>query len=42
MDVAIRAVNLLISYDLFTQIDGNEKILDEEFNQIFSNSIYSS
>ncbi len=39
MDVGIRVANMLIAYDLFTQIDkGN--ILDEQFKQIFSNSIY--
>lgn len=39
MDVGIRATNMLIAYDLFTQIDEN-KILNNEFKQIFANSIY--
>lgn len=39
MDVAIRAANLLVAYDLFVQSNGN-CILDAEFKEIFSNSIY--
>jgi hypothetical protein len=39
MEVSIRAVNLLIAYDLFRQIDQN-KILSSSFHQIFSDSIY--
>lgn len=39
MDVAIRAANMLVAYDMFTQMD-EFKILDDEFKQIFSNSIY--
>jgi len=39
MEVSIRAINMLVAYDLFCQLDtGN--ILDQEFKQIFSNSIY--
>ena len=38
MEVAIRAVNLLIAYDFFRQIDQN-KILCKSFHQIFSDSI---
>ncbi|MGJ0361820.1 alginate lyase family protein [Aliarcobacter cryaerophilus] len=39
MDVGIRAANMLVAYDIFTQID-NFGILDDEFRQIFANSIY--
>lgn len=39
MDVAIRAINLLMAYDLFIQLDNN-CILDDDFNQIFANMIY--
>jgi Heparinase II/III N-terminus/Heparinase II/III-like protein len=39
MEVAIRAVNLLIAYDFFRQIDQN-KILSNSFHQIFSDSIW--
>ena len=39
MDVAIRAANMLIAYDMFSQID-RWKILDVRFKQIFSNSIF--
>lgn len=39
MDVGIRVSNLLIAYDIFSQID-EDNILDDEFKKIFSNSIY--
>lgn len=39
MEVAIRATNFLIAYDLFSQLD-NEGILDENFRQIFADSVY--
>jgi len=39
MDVAIRSVNLLLAFDILTQLDSNE-IFDDQFKQIFSNSIY--
>lgn len=39
MDVSIRAANMLVSYDMFTQLD-SFGILDDEFKQIFANSIY--
>lgn len=39
MDVAIRAANLLVAYDVFAQSDQN-CILDAEFKMIFSNSVY--
>ena len=39
MDVAIRAVNLLLAYDLFKKIDVNE-VLDEKFIKLFTTSIY--
>lgn len=39
MDVAIRAANLLVAYDMFIQYD-MDNILDNKFKQIFSNSIY--
>lgn len=39
MDVAIRAVNMLVAYDLFCQLDVSE-ILDNHFKQTFSKSIY--
>jgi len=39
MDVAIRAANMLLAYDMFTQLDTDE-ILDFEFKQIFADSIY--
>ena len=39
MDVGIRAANMLVAYDMFTQLDSFE-ILDNEFKQIFVNSIY--
>ncbi|MEO0224810.1 MAG: heparinase II/III family protein, partial [candidate division WOR-3 bacterium] len=39
MDVAIRAVNMLLAYDLFCQID-EFNLLDNDFKQRFSNSIY--
>ncbi|HBY55624.1 MAG TPA: hypothetical protein DEG23_02280, partial [Coxiellaceae bacterium] len=40
MDVAIRAANLLLAYDMFVQIDGVDKVLDNDFKQLFSMSIY--
>jgi hypothetical protein len=39
MDVSIRAINLLIAYDIFTQIDDKD-ILNQTFRQVFANSIY--
>jgi hypothetical protein len=39
MDVGIRAANILVAYDMFTQID-SFGILDDNFKQIFTNSIY--
>ena len=39
MDVSIRVANMLVAYDMFSQMDG-DKNLDENFKQIFSNSIY--
>ena len=39
MDVAIRAVNMLIAYDMFCQLD-ECGILTEEFKKIFAGSIY--
>lgn len=39
MEVSIRAVNMLIAYDFFRQIDQNA-ILNKAFDQLFSNSIY--
>ena len=39
MDVSIRAANMLIAYDMLTQLDEFD-ILDPEFKQIFANSIY--
>lgn len=39
MDVAIRATNMLIAYDLFNQLD-KSNTLDHKFKQTFVNSIY--
>ena len=39
MDVSIRAANMLVAYDMFTQID-SFGILDYEFKQLFAKSIY--
>jgi len=39
MDVGIRAANLLVAYDLFSQLD-NENLIGADFKQLFSNSIY--
>lgn len=39
MDVGIRVSNLLVAYDIFSQLD-NTKILDTEFKSIFFDSIY--
>ncbi len=39
MDVGIRAANMLIAYDMFSQMDSDE-ILDKTFKQEFANSIY--
>ncbi|MBD3232567.1 MAG: hypothetical protein GF315_02475 [candidate division Zixibacteria bacterium] len=39
MDVAIRATNLLLAYDLFTQLDGNDCLTDE-FKKLFADNIY--
>lgn len=38
MDIAIRAVNILVAYDVFKQID-KEDILDETFRKILFNSL---
>ncbi|MFX1294032.1 MAG: alginate lyase family protein [Promethearchaeota archaeon] len=40
MDIAIRAVNWLFAYDLFTKIDKNE-VLNNDFKIIFYDSIYA-
>lgn len=39
MDVGIRVGNMLVAYDIFNQID-SFGIFDNEFKQIFANSIY--
>ncbi len=39
MDVAIRAANILLAYDLFSQMDNAEKVLDEVFKKILAGSI---
>jgi hypothetical protein len=39
MEVAIRVANMLLAYDMFIQLD-KFGILDEQFKQIFANSIY--
>jgi len=39
MEVAIRSVNLLLSYDIFNQLDNN-KILDDKFKVLFSRAIF--
>jgi len=39
MDVAIRIVNIIIAYDIFSQLDVN-KILDSSFRRILSASIF--
>lgn len=39
MDVAIRAANLLVAYDIFYQID-SENLLHNSFKEIFYRSIY--
>ena len=39
MDVGIRVSNLLMAYDIFSQID-DENILDDEFKIIFSDTIH--
>lgn len=39
MDVALRAANILLAYDLFKQLD-NEEILDSKFEEILSENIY--
>lgn len=39
MDVAVRASNLLISYDILTQVD-DENILDDALKSLFVQSIY--
>lgn len=39
MDVSIRATNMLVAYDIFMQLD-SFGILDNDFKQIFANSIY--
>lgn len=40
MDVGIRIANICLAYDWFKQLDSN-KILDQEFDQIVLNFIYS-
>ena len=39
MDVGIRVANMLIAFDLFTQVD-REGFLDNGFKQTFANSVY--
>lgn len=39
MDVAIRVSNMLIAYDIFSQLD-EFNTLDENFNRVFSLSVY--
>lgn len=39
MDVGIRAANMLVAFDMFTQLD-SFGILNDEFKQTFANSIY--
>ena len=39
MDVAIRASNMLVAYDMFLQLD-ESNIISDEFKQVFTNSIY--
>ncbi|MFH2035104.1 MAG: alginate lyase family protein [Candidatus Zixiibacteriota bacterium] len=39
MDVAIRAINMLVAYDLAGQLDDGT-IFDESFRQVFTKSIY--
>jgi hypothetical protein len=39
MDVAIRASNLLVAFDLFRSLD-RQRILSQEFERIFATSIY--
>ena len=39
MEVAIRAINILIAYDIFKEID-SDKIIDSYFKEIISRSIY--
>ena len=39
MDVSIRVANMLVAYDIFCRMDG-EEILDADFKQTFSNSVY--
>jgi len=39
MDVGIRAANMLVAYDIFTQLD-SFGIIDSKFKQTFANSIY--
>lgn len=39
MDVGIRVANMLVAYDMFYQVD-SEGILNDEFKQTFSNSVY--
>ena len=39
MDVGIGAANLLLAYDIFTQLD-EEGVLDHSFRQVFAESIY--
>jgi len=39
MDVAIRAANILLAFDLFRQMDSN-KIMQDDFYQLFAQSIY--
>jgi len=40
MLIAIRAVNMLIAYDLFSQLDQDHGVFDKDFKRIFSYSIY--
>ena len=40
MDVAIRAVNILLAYDICRQLDRDETCCDQAFSQIIADSIY--
>jgi len=39
MDIGIRAANILLAFDIFSQVDSNN-ILNDEFRQSLSNSIF--
>ncbi|UCD17185.1 MAG: alginate lyase family protein [Candidatus Zixiibacteriota bacterium] len=40
MDVAIRAANILLAYDLFRQLDEGGEVIDCRFRQVVSNAVY--